>query len=50
MQWGGSNRTFTAEQERQMVSFMIDGLANDGVAMPESEIKRQCKDQWQTQH
>lgn len=50
MTWGGSNRIFSREEEKEMVSFMIDGLANDGVAMPEAEIKRQCNDYWRSQH
>lgn len=50
LHWGGNNRTFTKEQEEKMVNFLIDGLANDGVAMPESAIKRITKDHWESEH
>ena len=50
MTWGGNNRTFTRKQEEEMTKFMIDGLACDGMAMPEKEIKRICHDHWLAEH
>ena len=50
MTWGGNNRTFTKKEEQEMTKFMIDGLACDGMAMPEKEIKRICHDHWLAEH
>ena len=38
--WGGSNRVFTEEEEKEMVQFLIRDLGNSGVPMPEDEIRK----------
>lgn len=48
--WGGSNRTFTPQEEKEMVQFLIRDLSNSGVAMPEDEIRKAVLAQYRQVH
>ena len=48
--WGGSNRVFTEEEEKEMVQFLIRDLGNSGVPMPEDEIRKAVLAQYLSVH